>query len=71
MKTTLTEFIRKHYDMGYLGDYRDKNRKRYLEFDKRNEKELTEIVSHYKNIKIVKKQYRYAPELISIFVTLA
>jgi len=69
-KITLTEFIQKHYKLGYQEDYYGKNRKWYLRFDIRNISELKKVVSQYSNIRIVKSQYRYAPEIEAVFITL-
>lgn len=70
MKTTLNNFIRKHYLLGYKGNSYNKNRKVFLEFDIRNIVELEKVVSGYNNLKIVKAYPKYAQEIKKVFVTL-
>ena len=70
MKTTLTDFVSKHYKLGYYGDSFDKKRKVYKEFDRRNLEELEQVVKQYSNIRLVHTYSQYAPELKKVFVTL-
>jgi hypothetical protein len=70
MRTTLTDFVSKHYELGYLGDSFNKKRKLYLEFNKRNLEALEQVVNQYTNIKLVHTYSQYAPELKKVFVTL-
>lgn len=69
-KITLTEFIRQYYLLGFLGESKNKNGKIFLEFDKKSESELIEILKQYSNLKIRYSYCQYAPEIKKIWIAL-
>ena len=69
MKISLDNLIKEYGDkLGYLGTSYGKHNKQYLQV--KNLDFAITLVFHYNNIKVVKAQSEFAPEIKKTFITL-